>query len=154
MNRSLADNPCPSSPSGGAGSDPIRKKAAPRPFGRCWPLMLALLASVSAGRSAAQAQGFVGPARPDLPIRMTVDLDWQPIAGASSSPTAVDLEINDGRLAEAPIALIRGRFRFRLLIKAPRGADLQGFLRDLLTAAPKETGGVRVQVDVDPQSFL
>ena len=56
--------------------------------------------------------------------------------------------------AEAPIALIRGRFRFRLLIKAPRGADLQGFLRDLLTAAPKETGGVRVQVDVDPQSFL
>ncbi|HXY59319.1 MAG TPA: primosomal protein N' [Methylocystis sp.] len=56
--------------------------------------------------------------------------------------------------AEAPIALLRGRFRFRLLVKAPRKADLQGFLRDLLAAGPPERGGVRVQVDVDPQSFL
>ena len=56
--------------------------------------------------------------------------------------------------AEAPIALLRGRFRFRLLVKAPRSADLQGFLRDLLGAGPPERGGVRVQVDVDPQSFL
>ncbi|HEY8139151.1 MAG TPA: primosomal protein N', partial [Methylocystis sp.] len=56
--------------------------------------------------------------------------------------------------AEAPIALLRGRFRFRLLVKAPRSADLQGFLRDLLAAGPPERGGVRVQVDVDPQSFL
>jgi len=56
--------------------------------------------------------------------------------------------------AEAPIALLRGRFRFRLLVKAPRGADVQGFLRALLAAAPRAQGGVRVQVDVDPQSFL
>ncbi len=27
-------------------------------------------------------------------------------------------------------------------------------LRDLLAAGPPERGGVRVQVDVDPQSFL
>jgi primosomal protein N' (replication factor Y) (superfamily II helicase) len=56
--------------------------------------------------------------------------------------------------AEAPIALVRGRYRYRLLVKAPRSADIQGFLRDLLAAAPHEKGGVRVQVDVDPQSFL
>ncbi len=56
--------------------------------------------------------------------------------------------------AEAPIAIVRGRHRFRLLVKAPRSIDLQGFLRAMLAAAPPERGGVRVAVDVDPQSFL
>ena len=56
--------------------------------------------------------------------------------------------------AEAPIAIIRGRHRFRLLVKAPRAADLQGFLRAWLAAGPPEKGGVKVAVDVDPQSFL
>ncbi len=56
--------------------------------------------------------------------------------------------------AEAPIAIVRGRHRFRLLVKAPRSADMQGFLRAMLEAAPKERGGVRVDVDVDPMSFL
>ena len=56
--------------------------------------------------------------------------------------------------AEAPIAVVRGRHRFRLLVKAPRSADLQGFLRALLAHAPPDRGGVRTQIDVDPQSFL
>ena len=56
--------------------------------------------------------------------------------------------------AEAPLALLRGRHRFRLAVKAPRRADLQGFLRALLAASPPARGGVRVTVDVDPQSFL
>ncbi len=56
--------------------------------------------------------------------------------------------------AEAPIALLRGRHRFRLAAKAPRSADLQAFLRALLAASPPPRGGVRVSVDVDPQSFL
>ena len=56
--------------------------------------------------------------------------------------------------AEAPIAVMRGRYRFRLLVRAERGADLQGFLREMLAAGPPERGGVRVAVDVDPQSFL
>ncbi len=56
--------------------------------------------------------------------------------------------------AEAPIAIVRGRHRFRLLVKAPRTADLQGFLRAMLAAGPPERRGVRVAVDVDPQSFL
>jgi primosomal protein N' (replication factor Y) len=56
--------------------------------------------------------------------------------------------------AEAPLALIRGRYRIRLLVKTEREVDLQGFLRDWLARAPKPAGNVRVAVDVDPQSFL
>ena len=56
--------------------------------------------------------------------------------------------------AEAPIAMIRGRHRHRLLVKAPRSADLQGTLRAILAAGPKPTGSLRVAVDVEPQSFL
>ncbi len=55
--------------------------------------------------------------------------------------------------AEAPIAIIAGRHRFRLLVKAPRRSDLQGFLRALSQAAPPPRGGVRVGFDVDPQNF-
>ena len=56
--------------------------------------------------------------------------------------------------AEAPMALIRGRHRFRLLVHASRRADLQGWLRQWLNAGPKARGSVRVQIDIDPQSFL
>ncbi|MCX8293154.1 primosomal protein N' [Phyllobacterium sp. 0TCS1.6A] len=56
--------------------------------------------------------------------------------------------------AEAPLALIRGRHRFRLLVHADRKADIQGFIRAMLQAGPKERGSLRVQVDVDPQNFL
>ncbi|WP_298354723.1 primosomal protein N' [Rhodoblastus sp.] len=56
--------------------------------------------------------------------------------------------------AEAPIAVLRGRSRFRLLVKAPRAADLQTFLRDVLARVPRPKGGVRVAVDIDPQNFL
>ncbi|WP_349368650.1 primosomal protein N' [Salinarimonas sp.] len=56
--------------------------------------------------------------------------------------------------AEAPLAMIRGRHRVRILVRAARDRDLQGFLRDWLAAGPKPKGGIRVTVDVDPQSFL
>ncbi|WP_406872913.1 primosomal protein N' [Aminobacter sp. P9b] len=56
--------------------------------------------------------------------------------------------------AEAPLALIGGRHRFRLLVQADRKADIQGYIRALLAAGPKVRGSVRVQVDIDPQSFL
>jgi primosomal protein N' (replication factor Y) len=56
--------------------------------------------------------------------------------------------------AEAPLALIRGRYRFRLLIHGSRRADMQGFIKAMLENGPKERGSVRVQVDIDPQSFL
>ena len=56
--------------------------------------------------------------------------------------------------AEAPLALIRGRHRFRLLVHGAQRADMQGFIKAMLAAGPKERGSVRVQVDIDPQSFL
>jgi primosomal protein N' (replication factor Y) len=56
--------------------------------------------------------------------------------------------------AEAPLALIRGRHRFRLLVKTEREVDLQGYLRAWLARTPKLRGSVKVQIDVDPQSFL
>jgi primosomal protein N' (replication factor Y) len=55
--------------------------------------------------------------------------------------------------AEAPIAVVRGRHRFRVLVKAPRAFDLSGYLRDWLSAAPKPRGNVKLEVDIDPQSF-
>ncbi|MCW5696378.1 MAG: primosomal protein N' [Bauldia sp.] len=56
--------------------------------------------------------------------------------------------------SEAPLAVIRGRHRYRMLVHAPRSADLQAWLRTWLAAAPKPHGSVRVQVDIDPQSFV
>ncbi|MBX2806419.1 MAG: primosomal protein N' [Hyphomicrobiales bacterium] len=56
--------------------------------------------------------------------------------------------------AEAPLALIRGRFRYRLLVKAARDADLQAYLRHWLDHAPAAKGSLRLSVDVDPYSFL
>jgi primosomal protein N' (replication factor Y) (superfamily II helicase) len=73
------------------------------------------------------------------------------------APIGGDLKDDELQLlgpAEAPIAMLRGRHRFRLAIKAPRKADLQGFLRAVLAAAPPPRGGVRVAVDIDPQSFM
>jgi len=49
---------------------------------------------------------------------------------------------------------VRGRHRFRLLVKSPRAFDLSAYLRAWLAAAPKARGNVRLEVDVDPQSFF
>ena len=56
--------------------------------------------------------------------------------------------------AEAPLALVRGRYRFRLLVKSPRAFDLSAYLRQWLAAAPKAKGKIKREVDIDPQSFL
>lgn len=56
--------------------------------------------------------------------------------------------------AEAPLALIRGRHRFRLLVHGKRNSDMQSFLRAMITNGPKERGSIHVQTDIDPQSFL
>jgi primosomal protein N' (replication factor Y) len=56
--------------------------------------------------------------------------------------------------AEAPLALIRGRHRLRLLAKSPRNFDLSAYLRQWLAAGPKPKGSIKVEIDVDPQSFF
>ncbi len=116
----------------------LRNRAGMPPFGR-----LAALIVTGADRQAAEAHG-------------------RALAGAAHAITGGDPvapgDDDDNRIAvfgpaEAPVAMIRGRHRFRLLVKAPRPADLQRFLRRMLATAPKPRDGIKVYVDVDPQSF-
>ncbi len=55
--------------------------------------------------------------------------------------------------APAPMALLRGRHRRRLLLKVRRDVAIQPILRSWLAAVKVPRGG-RVDVDVDPISFL
>jgi primosomal protein N' (replication factor Y) (superfamily II helicase) len=103
-----------------------REAAGLPPFGR-----LAALIVSAAEREAAEAQG-------------------QALARAAEPPPGA-MVLGP---AEAPLALVRGRYRFRLLVKTERNVDLQSYLRDWLARAPRPRGSVRVAVDVDPQSFL
>ena len=104
----------------------LREKTQYPPFGRLASLL------VSAGERAS-AEGYAR--------RL-----------AAAAPHAAEVRVLGP--AEAPLAVMRGRHRFRLLAKSPRGFDLSAFLRAWLAAAPKWKGNVKLVVDVDPQSFL
>jgi primosomal protein N' (replication factor Y) (superfamily II helicase) len=54
--------------------------------------------------------------------------------------------------APAPIARVRGRHRVRLLVKAPKGAALQGAIAQWI-APIRQSAKLRLAVDIDPQSF-
>ena len=73
-------------------------------------------------------------------------------AVALAAPPAAKIQVLGP--AEAPLSVIRGRHRYRLLVKAAREADLQAYLRLWLSQVPKAKGDVRLFVDVDPYSFL
>ena len=70
---------------------------------------------------------------------------------AGSIPNAARLEVYGP--ADAPLALVRGRRRKRLLVRADRDVDLQSFLRAWLGRV-RVPGSVRLTVDVDPYSFM
>ena len=55
--------------------------------------------------------------------------------------------------APAPLAMLRGRHRQRLLVQARRSLELQDVLRDWLSGV-EVPNSVRVTVDVDPYSFM
>ncbi|MBL8589205.1 MAG: primosomal protein N' [Methylobacteriaceae bacterium] len=120
-----------------------RERAGLPPFGRLAALI------VSGGDRAGAETHARALAR--AAHRLPASPRWR-VAQAGAMPTADDVVVLGP--AEAPIAVVRGRHRFRLLARAPKSADLQGFLRALLAEAPKPTGGVRVDVDVEPTSFL
>jgi len=68
-----------------------------------------------------------------------------------SRPRADDLTILGP--APAPLALLRGRYRYRFLVNARRSVELQKILREWIEGqdfAP----GVRIGVDIDPYSFV
>ena len=55
--------------------------------------------------------------------------------------------------APAPMALLRGRYRYRLLLNAKRTANVQAVIRDWLGQfdVPRS---VRINIDIDPYSFV
>ncbi len=55
--------------------------------------------------------------------------------------------------ADAPVAMVRGRHRVRILVQSPKGFDLSGYVRFWLENADPARGNLRVQVDIDPVSF-
>jgi primosomal protein N' (replication factor Y) len=77
-------------------------------------------------------------------IRMAEDL-------ARSAPQNEKLRVLGP--APAPFAMLRGRYRHRLLIQAPRNVNLSKVLRTWLGAI-KLPRHLRILVDVDPYSFL
>ena len=102
-----------------------RKEAFAPPFGR-WAAIIVSSEDEAEARDAARR---IGGTRPDLPDVMVL------------GP------------APAPLSLLRGRYRYRLLINARRSAKLQDVIRAWL--APLQfPQGVRVSVDIDPYSFV
>ena len=102
-----------------------RRHANAPPFGR-WA---AIIVSSEDEKEARLAAARIGDARPRLDDIM--------ILGP----------------APAPLAQLRGRYRYRLLINAKRTAALQDAIRDWL--GPLELPrGVRVGIDIDPYSFV
>ena len=104
----------------------IRQLALLPPFGR-------LAAIVVSARQKEMAEGFAREV-------------------ARRAPQAASIEVLGP--AEAPIAVIRGRHRWRLLIKAPREQDIQAYIREWLARLPDVKGDIRLTVDIDPYSFL
>ena len=120
-----------------------RRRASLPPFGRLAAMIVSgpdFAGTQAYARSLAQA-AYLMPAS-----------DRWVMAAAGGVPAPEDLVLLGP--AEAPIAVIAGRHRFRLLVRAPRHADLQGFLRALVQRVAAPRGGVRVAFDIDPQSFL
>jgi primosomal protein N' (replication factor Y) len=70
---------------------------------------------------------------------------------AAEAPNAEGVEVYGP--ADAPLALVRGRRRKRFLVRANRNIDIQAYLTTWRARA-KPPGSVRVDVDVDPYSFL
>jgi primosomal protein N' (replication factor Y) len=51
------------------------------------------------------------------------------------------------------LAILRGRYRQRLLVIAAPGVDLTGLIRPWIKGR-RLPGSLRLQIDVDPHSFL
>ncbi len=86
-----------------------------------------------------------GPEAPPL-----FDLGTQ-LARADAPLRRIDAQVLGP--APAPITRIRGRYRVRLLVKAPKGAPVQQALR-LWLQKLRPQNGIRLTIDVDPQSFF
>jgi primosomal protein N' (replication factor Y) len=74
-------------------------------------------------------------------------------AMALSKAAPVHPEIRVLGPTPAPIALLRNRYRYRLLLKTAKSLVIQNVIRDWL-ARVDLPNAVRVQIDIDPYSFM
>lgn len=102
-----------------------RRHAGAPPFGR-WAAIIVSSEDEAEAKEAARA---LGGSRPDLP----------------------DIAIYGP--APAPLSLLRGRYRYRLLVNARRSAGLQEVIRRWIGAL-EFSRGVRIGIDIDPYSFV
>lgn len=56
--------------------------------------------------------------------------------------------------AEAPIAVLRGRHRMRIILQAPRETSLQDYVRRWLSSGPRPKAQLQLDIDIDPVSFM
>lgn len=70
---------------------------------------------------------------------------------ASTAPRLQNLEILGP--APAPLSLLRGRFRYRLLARSPRNVNLPDIMKHWV-ASQTPPSSVRIKTDIDPVSFL
>ncbi|MNR80451.1 Primosomal protein N' [compost metagenome] len=92
-------------------------------------------------------------------VNVVFSAESQPPAWAAADAVAATLgEVEELTVlgpAESPIALIRGRYRVQVLIKAPDLDRVRRALREALKPGRyPRSGGLRVAVDVDPVSLL
>ena len=73
------------------------------------------------------------------------------LLGARGAPSGEAVHILGP--APAPIHIVRGRYRWRFLVKAPREVNIQAFLREWLKDM-KPKGYIHLDIDVDPYNFL
>ncbi len=69
-----------------------------------------------------------------------------------AAPTSTEVSVFGP--AEAPLAVIRGRHRYRLLVHAQRISNVQAYVRNWISGAPEPKNSTRIAIDVDPQSFV
>ena len=103
----------------------IRENASLPPYGR-------LAAVIISGPDAAETERFV---------RLV----------ARAAPTGEAVTILGP--APAPIHIVRGKYRWRFLVKAPREVNIQAFLHEWLKDI-KPKGSLHLAIDVDPYNFL
>lgn len=55
--------------------------------------------------------------------------------------------------APAPLYMLRGKYRYRFLVKGPRNINMPDYMRGWV-AAVKTPRSVRIKIDIDPMSFM
>jgi primosomal protein N' (replication factor Y) len=123
------------------------------------PLMQALVKGDSAGFLAAESASRRAAGMPPFGRLAALIVSGPDEAAVIAAARALghkaphDQGVNVLGPAPAPLALLRGRHRHRLLLKCAREVDVQAVLRTWLKSVPLPAG-VRLAVDVDPYSFL